>query len=271
MSRWLFALILSASTILLNPISLAEELLPKELAGVGIEEHLGKPLDKSLTFFDHTGKTVKLGDYFDGKTPVILTLNYYRCATLCSLQLNALASSIRELSWKVGEKYRIVTVSFDPNDTMETASDKRDAYLKFVGKGDLDWQFLVGHEAEIKSLTESVGFTYKYNENDNQFAHGAAIYFISGEGIISRYLYGLQYAPMDMKFALIDASEGKVGNTLEKFVLSCFKYDSTHGAYGPFAMGVMRAGGVCTAGFLSLWLMTLWRRDKRRGISGDIV
>jgi protein SCO1/2 len=251
------------------PAAQAEEALPKQLEGVNIEERLGALVDPELTFTDHTGKSVKLGDYLDQDVPVLLTLNYYRCKMLCSLQLNAVVEGLRGLEWKPGQNFRMVTVSIDPRESWELARDKRASYLKSLDRGEVDWSYLVGEEPQIQQLARTVGFSYRYDEEQDQYAHGAAIFFLSPEGKVSRYLYGIDYPSQSLKFALMEAADGRIGSTVDKVLLSCFHYDSSLGAYGPFAFGIMRLGGIVTAIALFGWLSFMWARDRYRQRAED--
>lgn len=256
------ALIAFAASLSCAMASFAEESLPKELQGVTVKEHLGDSIDTSLTFKDHNGQDVALKDYFSDGKPVLLTLNYYVCQTLCTLQLNALVDGLRGLNWTPGKEFRIVTISIDPRNTPELASEKRKAYLQSLGKGDVEWHFLVGNETNIAKIASQVGFEYKWDPVSEQYAHGLAIYFVTPEGKLSRYLYGLTYSARDLKFALLDSSSGKIGTSVENFILNCFHYDETQGRYGPSALKAMRYGGLFTVGLLGMGLAKLWRREK---------
>lgn len=243
--------------------ALAEEELPRGLQGVTVKEHLGENVDLSLQFTDHNGNKVALRDFFQDGKPVLMTLNYYRCKMLCNLQLNAVVEGLRKLDWTAGKEFRIVTTSIDSRNTPMMAKEKRDQFLKMLGRGpDVDWSFLVGEDANITALASQIGFEYKYDEEEDQFAHGLAIFFVSPEGKLTRYLYGLEYSPRDIKFALLDSSAGKIGSSVEKFILNCFHYDETRGRYGPHAFRVMRYGGLLTVTVVGAGLTTLWRREK---------
>lgn len=240
--------------------------LSPEMRAIEVSEHKGSSIDSDLSFVDHTGKTVTLGDYLDGDRPVLLTLNYFRCRVVCSVQLNGLADALAELDWTAGDgNFRIVTVSIDPNETPADARKKRDTILAAVDKGDdVDWQFLTGSSLQIRALSEQLGISYAYDAEQDQYAHPAVAMFLSPSGKIAQYLYGLTFIPRDVKFALIEASEGKIGSPMEQLYLSCFAYDPTIGRYGPFAFGMVRLGGVLTVLVLGSFLLVLWRRDRRR-------
>ncbi|GMV42726.1 MAG: photosynthetic protein synthase I [Myxococcales bacterium] len=247
----------------------AEETLPRELEGVGVEERLGAMIDPDLPFTDHTGARVTLGKYLDDGIPVLLTLNYYRCKMLCNLQLNAVVEGLKGLEWKPGENFRIVTISIDPREGWELGRDKRASYLETLGRGEVDWSFLVGRDEDVRTVARTVGFSYKYDQEQDQYAHTAAIFFLSPEGKVSRYLYGVDYPSQSLKFALMEASEGRIGTTIDKVILSCFHYDSSIGAYGPFAFGIMRLGAALTATLLIGWLGVMFARDRLRRRAED--
>jgi protein SCO1/2 len=243
----------------------AVERLPSQLRDITVKEKLGKLADLDARFTDHDGKAVTLRDYLDGERPVLLTLNYYRCPTLCSIQLNALTRALRKLEWAPGENYRIVTVSIDHREKPKLARKKRASYLSDLRRGaDTDWSFLVGAEPMVKRIAGSVGFGFRYDPEQDQYAHPAVAIFLSPRGKISRYIYGLEFDQRDLKFALMEASEGKVGSTVDKLILSCFHYDATTGRYGPWAFGIMRLGGGATVLLLGAFLVVLWRRERHR-------
>ena len=157
-----------------------------------------------------------------------------------------------------------VAVSIDHREPAGLAHDKRAVYLSGLGRGEVDWSFHVGDQASIEALARAVGFGFRYDPEQDQIAHPAVLFFLSPEGKISRYLYGIDYPARDLKFSLIEASEGRVGSTLDKILLSCFHYDPSLGRYGPFAMGIMRLGGSITVVVLVVFLALLWRRERRR-------
>jgi len=257
-------LILVALAMCVCGVAEAKEYMPRDLQGVDVQERLGEKIPADLTFTDHTGKRVQLKELVHGDVPVLLTLNYYRCKMLCNLQLNALLKGLRGTGWTPGDQYKIVTVSIDPREGWELAAQKRESYLVDLGLPDADWEFLVGDQESIEELASSVGFQYRYQEELDQYAHTAAIFFLSPDGTISRYLYGLSYMARDIRFALLDAADGKLGTTVDKVLMSCFYYDASIGAYGPFAFGVMRVGGAFIVLSLSIFLSFMWRIERRR-------
>jgi protein SCO1 len=264
------ALALFATMCFPMGLATAREPIPQELRDVTVAEKLGKMLDLDLTFTDHRGKEVALRSLFQDQRPVLLTLNYYRCKSLCSLQLNSMVKGLKELGWNVGDKYRIVTVSIDPKESWQLGRDKRKSYLEHLGQPEADWTFMVGKQANIEKLAETVGFKYRYDKKQDQYAHPAVVFFISEKGKVSRYLYGLSFPARDIKFALVETSQGRVGSPIDKFILSCFHYDATLGRYGPFAFGIMRVGASVTAVGLFIFLAIYWRRENRRRRLGRI-
>jgi len=243
----------------------ANQVLAPAMHGIDVDEHPGLDLDRGLRFRDHTGKDVTLGDFLDGKRPVLLTMNYYRCPVLCNVQLNELTEALRQFDWTPGdEHFRIVTVSIDPRETPELAAQKRASHLEALGRGDdVDWAFLTGDALNVRLLAAQIGMSYTYDPEQDQYAHPAVITFLSPEGKVARYVYGLSYATNDLKFGLMEASEGRVGSTLDRIILSCFHYDASLGRYGPFAFGLMRIAGFLTVLLIGTALLLFWRRERR--------
>ena len=227
-------------------------------------EKLGNQLDLSLEFTDEFGVIKRLGEYLDGVHPVIFTLNYYTCVTLCSIQLGSFARNIAGLSDEKRSKMRIVTVSIDPADTPQSALKRKAEFFSEMSGQKPNWSFLVGSEKSVGKLADSLGFQYRYDPETKQFAHTAAVFFISPLGKIVRYLYGLEFSMRDVGFALIEASEGKLASAVEKLILRCFHYDSGAGKYTPFAFQVVRTSGAITVVVLGGLLWLLWRREKVR-------
>jgi protein SCO1/2 len=253
---------------LLAPMAFAErtEPLPSELEGVGVVEHLDIQVPDHLAFKDTEGNDVVLGDFFTGQRPIILTLNYSNCPMLCHLQLDGLVDGLRQVKWILNKDYDIITVSIDPKETIQRAHLTKKKYIKRYERPESapGWHFLVGSEANIKALADAVGFGYTYNEERDEYVHAAAIMILSPTGHVSRYLYGVIYEPQNLKFALLEASEGKVGSTLDQVVMYCFHYDAEAGRYAPAAMRLMRLGGLAFVVVLGAVFGVFWRRDVRR-------
>jgi protein SCO1/2 len=236
--------------------------LPPALLNVGIDQKLGAQLPLDATFTDEQGRRVRLGDYFKGGRPVVLSLVFYECPMLCNQVLNALVGSLKGMSLKMGQDYDVLTVSFDPREGPELARRKKDGYVHSLNRPGAEegWHFLVGEEAEIKRLTEAVGFRYSYDEQTKQFAHASGIMVLTPQGKVSHYLYGVEYAPRDMRLSLVEASAGRVGSPVDQLLLYCYHYDPATGKFA-WVINLYRWGGALTvAGILALLLFL-----RRRG------
>jgi protein SCO1/2 len=244
--------------------ALADEGRPPMLESVGIEQKLGGRIPLDLTFRDEDGKTVRLGDLFGGK-PTIVNLVYYRCPMLCTEVLNGLVASLETLRFDAGKEFSVVTVSIDPRETPALASEKKAVYLKRYGRpgASAGWRFLTGDEASIARLADAVGFRFAYDRSQDQYAHAAGIFVATPDGRLARYFYGIDYAPRDLRLALVEASEGKIGTVADKIVLFCYQYDPTTGRYGATILGAMRVGGVVTVLALAGFILAMWRREAR--------
>jgi protein SCO1/2 len=236
--------------------------LPKE---VGIEPRLGEraPLDAELT--DESGAPRRLGDFFKGKKPVILALAYYECPMLCSMVLNGLTAALRANSLTPGEDFEVVIVSIDPTDTKERAQAKKATMMRAYDRPGTEgaFHFMTASEAESRRVADAVGFKYAYDPIGKQYAHGAGIVLLTGDGTISRYLYGVDFAPRDIRLGLVEAASGAIGGVGDKLMLLCFRYDPARGKYGAFALTSVRAGGVLTLVVLGISLVVMNRRSRR--------
>jgi protein SCO1/2 len=217
---------------------------------------------------------VRLGDLFDGKLPVVLTLAYHTCPTVCSMVLSQTVESLKQVDWSIGKDYRAITLSFDPRETVARAAEKRTQLLAQYGRpgADSGWSFLTGDDTNIHRVTDAVGFKYHYVEREQQFAHPTVIMILKPNGQVARYLYGLEYAPKDVKLGLLEASNGRSVSTVERILLYCYHYDPNGGRYVIVATRVMRvAGGFCGLVLLaflgSFWLKELVksRRERKSG------
>lgn len=240
--------------------------VPDQLEEVGIEEHLDAKLPLTLEFRNEVGEVVTLGDYFDGTKPVILTLNYYKCPMLCGLQLNGLLEGLKKLDWTPGQEFELVTVSINPLETPALATEKKQNYIKRYERPSaaVGWHFLTGKEPEIRQLASTLGFGYTYDRETGEFAHAAAIFVATPDGRVARYLYGVEYPERRLRMALMEASAGEIGTTVDQLIMYCFHYDATSRRYSPVAMNIMRLGGGATAAILVLTIGANWWRDRRR-------
>jgi len=232
------------------------------LENVGIEQHLDTQVPPDLTFRDETGKTVKLGDYF-GRKPLILNLVYYNCTMLCGEALAGLSSAMRLVKFDVGKEFDVVTVSFDPRETPEMAAAKKADYVKRYGRANAaaGWHFLTGRPESINALTKVVGFQYQYDAKSNQYAHATAIMVLTPQGHISRYFYGVDFPPKDLRMGLVEASQGKIGNAVDAVLLYCYHYNPETGKYGAMVANILRLAAAATILIMGSFLLILWRLD----------
>jgi protein SCO1/2 len=235
---------------------------PPRLENVGIEQHLDAQVPSDLTFRDETGKNVKLADYF-GRKPLILNLVYYNCTMLCGEALAGLASAMRLVKFDVGNEFDVVTVSFDPRETPEMAAVKKKDYVGRYGRANAaaGWHFLTGQADSINALTKAVGFQYRYDPKSNQFAHATAIMVLTPQGRISRYFYGVDFPPKDLRMGLVEASQGKIGNAVDAVLLYCYHYDPETGKYGAMVANILRLAAAATILMMGIFLFILWRLD----------
>jgi len=239
--------------------------MPELLQEVGLDQKLNTQVPLNLRFRDEDGRVVTLGDYF-GKRPVILTLNYFECPMLCTEVLNGLVSALGVMNFSVGKEFDVVTVSFDPRDTPERARQKKAAYLgRYKRPGsESGWHFLTGSDHEIAALTRAVGFRYAYNAKAGQFAHASGVMVATPEGRLSHYFYGIEYGPRDLRLALVEASDHKIGTAVDQVLLACFHYDPSSGRYSMAVMTAVRAAGLAMV-VLIAGAIVLMRRRERRG------
>ena len=221
---------------------------PPILKDIGIDQLLNNDVPGELAFVDETGKPVKLSDFYGGNKPILLTLVYYDCPQLCNQVLNGITGALKTLPMTPGKDFTMLTVSFDYRESVELAAAKRGEYLKRLNKagaGD-GWHFLTGSAEAIKQLTHAVGFRFLWDPAKKQYAHASGIMFLTPQGKVSRYLYGIEFAPRDVRLALLDASGGKIGSLADQIIMYCYQYDPTSALYSMRVMNVLRIFGVLT-------------------------
>ena len=220
-----------------------------------------------LPFVSSGGEEVALSHFFNGEQPVVLILAYYQCPMLCNLVISGTVNALRGSGLKLGRDYRALTVSIDPTETSELAATRRAGHLQALGvaANDPGWEFLTGAEAQIRALAASVGFGYAYDEPTKQYAHAAVVVVLTPKGSISRYLYGIEFSPRDMKLALVEAASGKAGTSLDRILLRCFKYNPALRKYDIYVWGILKGGALLVFGMLAALLAVLWRREIQRG------
>lgn len=234
------------------------------LQEVGIDQRLGERVPLDLTLRDETGATVELGQYF-GKRPVILTLVYYRCPMLCTLVLNGLVRALNALTFTAGDELEIVTVSIDPQETAAQAAAKKQQYIESYRRSGAAaaWHFLTGDAESIERLARSVGFRYRRDPQSGEYAHASAIMVLTADGQVSRYLFGVEYAPRDLRLALVESGAGKIGSAIDQLLLLCFRYDPATGRYSTLVLNSVRGGGALTVVGVLVFVVVMRRRERR--------
>lgn len=236
---------------------------PPYLTNVGIEQHLDAQVPANLSFIDDEGRPVKLGDYF-GKKPLILNLVYYNCPMLCGETLAGMTAAMKMVKFDLGNQFEVVTVSFNPQETPQLAAEKKKDYVRRYGRpgAAAGWHFLTSSPDSINALTKAVGFQYQYDATKNQYAHATAIMVLTPQGHISRYFYGVEFPPKDLRMGLVEASEGKIGNAVDQVLLYCYHYDPAVGKYGAVVSNMLKVGGALTILMLGGMIVIFLRLEK---------
>jgi len=236
---------------------------PPPVKDVGFDQRLGEAVPLDLVFRDEAGESVRLARYF-GKRPVVLSLVYFNCPMLCGMTTDGLVRSVRALTFEPGTDYEILSVSFDPRDTPEAASEKKRTVMAQYGRksGPGGWHFLTGDASSIASLTKAVGFRYVWDAEQKQFAHATGITVLTPQGRIAKVFFGIEYAAKDLRLALIEASEERIGNVVDQLLLLCFHYDPKAGRYTATVQNFVRAGGVLTFVLLAGFVTIMLRKER---------
>jgi protein SCO1/2 len=265
-------LLLSTVTTPGQPVLPAGE-RPPIMSEIGFDQRLGESVPLEAEFRDEEGRTVRLGDFF-GRKPVVLNLVYFDCPMLCTVSLNGLTSALDVASVTPGQEFELLTISFDPRETPGLASAKKKAYLaryKRPGAG-AGWHFLTGDRASIDRVTRAVGFRYAWDDETRQFAHPAGLLILTPQGTIARYLFGIEYSPKDLRLALVESGEGKVGGPVDDFLLFCYQYNPLTGRYSASILNLVRTLAVLTVLALGGFVYSMWRRERTvRGLGDQAV
>jgi protein SCO1/2 len=237
---------------------------PKELEGLEVTDCRGRSLPMEATLRDETGGTITMGQLFADGRPRLLQLGYMRCPMLCSLALNGLVRGLQGLDWTVGDQFDVVFISINPAENAELAAAKRKGYATEYGRagGEKGWRFLTGDAATVRSIADAVGFPYRLMP-DGEYAHPAAVFAMTGTGVLSQYLPGVAPSAADLRLALTGAGEGRLGSTFDRFVFWCHQFDPAKGGYVLWAFRIMQLGGLVTVIGLGTTLFILYRREIR--------
>ena len=244
-------------------MSVPPNVRPPGLKNVGIQQNLNQQIPPDLAFTDDLGRKVQLRDYF-GQKPLILNFVYYGCPMLCGEELNGLESALRVLKFDLGKEFEVITISFDPKNTPEIAAKKKEQILRRYNRpgAERGWHFLVGQPAAIEAVTKAAGFQYEYDEKTGQFTHSTTILVLTPQGKIAQYYYGIEYPPKDLRLALVEASQNRIGNLADELLLYCYHYDPEKGKYSATILRVLRLMGVATMLCLGALLFAMMRRSS---------
>lgn len=258
------------SLLLITTASFAEtSATPPQLPGkVAIAQKLGNQLPLDTIMIDERGEPVRIGDYFKSGRPVLLNFVYYRCPMLCPLVLQGMSGALSNLKFDIGKDFDVLTISIDPRDTAQQAAAFKEKYVKEYGRFSAvnGWHFLTGNDTNIHRIANAVGFQYAYDGTRDQFAHGAALFVLTPEARVSRYFFGFEFNPRDLRLGLVEASAKKIGTVTDAVLLLCYHYDPVTGRYSRDAMNLMRAGGVTTLVALGGFIFIMFRKERRGAV-----
>jgi len=243
--------------------AIAASVLPAALRNIGVDQKLNEQVPLNLVFHDEDGRDAPLASYF-GARPVVLAMVYYQCPMLCTQILNGLVTSLRYMTLESGQDFEVIAVSIDPTETPVLAAKKKAEYVRRYAKGSAGWHFLTGAEPQIRQLAGAVGFRYAYDPNTKQYAHASAIMVLTPTGRLSRYFYGIEYSPRDLRLGLVEASENKIGTPVDQVLLYCYHFDPSTGKYSAIVMNIVRLAALLTLLIFVPLLIWLWRTDPNR-------
>ena len=251
-----------------DPAESAPNGMPDALQKVGIDQKLGEQMPLDAEVKNEDGRVVKLGDYFKSGRPVIIAFVYYECPMLCNEVLNGLTGSLKGINLTAGKDFDVLAISFDAreNDKPDLAKNKKASYVERYARpgSENGWHFLTATQNSIDKMTQAAGYKYLWDEKTQQFAHVGGIMVATPDGKLSRYFYGIDYAPSDLKFGLMDSAAEKIGNPAERLLLYCYHYDPASGKYGLAILRVMRVASVLTVAALGAMIFIFWRRNKSK-------
>lgn len=249
-----------------EPMALSASEKPKEFEGIGIKENLSQKLDLDMVLTNEAGEKVPLRSFYDGKHPVIISLIYFSCPGLCNFHLNGVVEGLKELEWSAGNQYQILAISFDSKETHDVAGKKKASYVKLYDRPGTEkgFHFLTADEATVQKITQQIGFSFKWNAEANEWAHASAAVFTTPAGVISRYLHGIMFEPKNLKLAINEAAEGKIGTVIDQLMWYCFRYDPKASKYTLAAFRLVQIGGTIFVILLALFLIPFWIRSRKQ-------
>ncbi len=263
--KHLWAILIFAALAPASLVAQQTENLPPVFDDLAIEEKLGEPLAINVPLVDEKGNAVTIGQYLDPERPTIVNFVYHECPMLCSILLESFSQTLSEMDWQIGDQFDVVTVSFSAKEKPELAREVKDRYVRVTGQPNAEtgWHFLTGTQESIEAVAGSAGFKYKWMEETSEYAHPAALIFLSGDGTITRYLHGLSFEPRNVRAALLEASAGRVGTVVDRIAMFCYRYDATANSYVLQATKLMKLGGVLVLIVLAFLLTFFWKRERK--------
>ena len=255
----------SPSYDMMEPGTLATARLP-QLENVTFKQRLNTQLPLDVHFKDESGRDVTLGQYFDGNRPVVLAFVYYSCPMLCTQVMNGVSRAVKVLPFTPGEDFDVVFISFDPRDKPETAFAKKTALMNYwaMQNQSAAWHFLTGEELQIRQVTSAAGFFYMWDEKSQQYAHLSGLLVLTPDGRMSRYFYGIEYSPKELRLALFESGQGHIGSLVDELLLYCYHYDPASGRYGAVVMNLVRLGGVLTVVAIAGFILLMRRQEQQQ-------
>jgi len=248
-----------------SPSIMPTTTMPGPLREVGYDQRIGEQVPLDLAFRDEAGRNVRLGDYFD-KKPVILVLAYYECPMLCDMVLQGVVTTLKPLTFDAGKEFDVVVASIDPGETPKMAAEQERKILARYGRagGEAGFHFLTGPQSSIDALTSAVGFRYVYERERDEYAHPAGLVMLTPGGRVSRYLFGIDFPPRDVRLGLIQSTEDKLGTAVDSLLLYCYHYNPAIGRYSTAVLNILRLAGGATVIGLAALVVVLRRRESRQ-------
>lgn len=248
----------------LRPSLAQTQPVPDFLKGIGFDQKLNAPVPLNTHFSDEFGRRVRLGDYLRGR-PAVVALVYYTCPALCDQILHGVVSGLKPLSLTPGRDFDVIAISINPDEKPPQAAEKRQEFVRQYSRSASPegWHFLTGDQSDITAVARAVGFRYRYDPKTKMFFHAAGIMVLTPEGKIARYLYGVDFAPKDLKLSLVEASHNRIGSPVEQFLLLCYHYDPHTGKYTATVLNLLHATAVVFLVALAGLFWVLWRMDLR--------
>jgi protein SCO1/2 len=261
-------MVVMALIALLPKSARAHDAMPHDgdvLGLVRFDQRLDEQVPTGIALRDENDQLVELHS-LRGDKPVLVALSYFECETLCPLVRHGLVEALRPLAFSVGNEFDVLLVSIDPAESAATAAAVKQETLEAYGRAASapGWHFLRGDHDTIDRLADAIGFRYAYDGEQDEYAHPSGVVLLTPEGRISRYFFGIEYEPQDLRLGLVEASQNKIGNAIDQIMLLCYHYDPTVGKYTLLVMNVIRTAAAFTVAAIGALIFMLWRKESQR-------